>query len=113
MASIAARSLRGVSRTILQVTNSQCGRIAAQVRSPKLQTSPTLNQICGVSLAKQAQMNFMKNVSRTASSMCLLSSVSPLGASLVIAGSSSDLMEGSAGEDDGLVIGAWSDLEDL
>lgn len=39
--------------------------------------------------------------------------VSPLGASLVIAGSSSDLMEGSAGEDDGLVIGAWSDLEDL
>ena len=39
--------------------------------------------------------------------------VSPLGASLVIAGSSSDLMEGSAGEDDGLVIGAWSNLEDL
>ncbi|XP_015774954.1 PREDICTED: uncharacterized protein LOC107353140 isoform X2 [Acropora digitifera] len=65
------------------------------------------------SRAKQAQMNFMKNVSRTASSMCLLSTVSPLGASLVIAGSSSDLMEGSAGEDDGLVIGAWSDLEDL
>jgi len=83
------------------------------VRSPKLQTSQTLSQICGVGLAKQAQMNFVKNVSRTASSMCLLSTVSPLGASLVIAGSSSDLMEGSAGEDDGLVIGAWSDLEDL
>ena len=39
--------------------------------------------------------------------------MSPLGVSLVIAGSSSDLMEGSVGEDDGLVIGAWSDLDDL
>ncbi|XP_068681651.1 uncharacterized protein [Montipora foliosa] len=115
MASIAGRSLRSVSRTILQITNPQCGRIASHVKSSRLRTCQALHQMPGVSLAKQAERNFVTSVSRTVSSSFLITSVSPpsICGSLVSAGSSSDVLEGSSGEDDGLVIGARTNLEDL
>lgn len=115
MASSAGRTLRGASRLILQAASSQCGRIASQAGSPKLQTVRALHQATGISLVKRAQTNFSASISRTASACVMMSTASPLSTcgSLLCTGSSSDAMEGSAGEEEGLVIEAVQKLEDL
>ncbi|XP_078351102.1 uncharacterized protein LOC144635853 [Oculina patagonica] len=115
MASLAGRSLRGASRVILQAASSQCGRIASQAGCPKLQTTGALRQATGISLVKQAQRQFTVSISRTVSACAMISTASPLtvSGSLICSGSSSDLMEGSASEDDGLVIEALNKLDDL
>ncbi|CAH3147881.1 unnamed protein product [Porites lobata] len=117
MASFASRSLRSASRMVLQTTGSQGGRISSQAvrRHCKLQSIQALHQAAGVSLAKQAQKQFVVSISRTVSSCTLITTAAPLSASVSLcgAGISSDIMEGSSGDDDGLVIEARKHLDDL
>lgn len=102
---------------VLQTTGSQGGRISSQAvrRHCKLQSIQALHQAAGVSLAKQAQKQFVVSISRTVSSCTLITTAAPLSASVSLcgAGISSDLMEGSSGDDDGLVIEARKHLDDL
>lgn len=115
MASSAGRTLRSASRLILQAASSQSGRIASQAGSPKLQTVRALHQVAGISLARQAQRTFSVSISRTASACAMMSTASPVSTcgSLLCTGSSSDMMEASASEDEGLVIEAPEKLDDL
>ncbi|XP_066025695.1 uncharacterized protein [Pocillopora verrucosa] len=116
MASSAGRTLRSASRLILQAASSQSGRIASQAGSPKLQTVRALHQAAGISLARQAQRTFSVSISRTASACAMMSTAaSPVSTcgSLLCTGSSSDMMEVSASEDEGLVIEAPEKLDDL
>ncbi|KAJ7365487.1 hypothetical protein OS493_005595 [Desmophyllum pertusum] len=116
MASLAGRTLRGASRMILQTASSQCGRIASQAGSPKLQTTRALQQVAGFSLVKQAQKQFAVGISRTVSACAMITTASPLATSgsLICSASSSDVLEGSASDDEGLVIEALNnELDDL
>ncbi|XP_073249044.1 uncharacterized protein [Porites lutea] len=81
MASFASRSLRSASRMILQTTGSQGGRISSQAvrRHCKLQSIQALHQAAGVSLAKQAQKQFVVSISRTVASCTLITTGNRLG----------------------------------
>ncbi|XP_073249043.1 uncharacterized protein [Porites lutea] len=85
MASFASRSLRSASRMILQTTGSQGGRISSQGtinavrRHCKLQSIQALHQAAGVSLAKQAQKQFVVSISRTVASCTLITTGNRLG----------------------------------